>query len=95
MGETVKTFEIIHEQEQQLFYIELDDNQKAYTKYKLLGNRQVDFYSTLVPDGHRKQGLAAKLVQRGFEWADQQELHITASCWYAAKKLAERAKIGH
>lgn len=83
-------YKIIHEQDQQLFYIELDDDQKAYIKYKLLGNRQVDFYSTLVPTTHREQGLAAKLVEAGFKWADEQGLHINASCWYAAKKLAER-----
>lgn len=86
----MSNYEIIHEPDQQLFYIELEDDQKAYTKYTLPGNRQVDFYSTLVPTTHREQGLAARLVDAGFKWADEQGLHIQASCWYAAKKLAKR-----
>lgn len=82
--------DIFHEPEQGLFYIELEDNQKAYIKYRLLGNLQVDFYSTLVPTTHRGKGLAAKLVERGFVWAEEEGLGLQASCWYAAKKLNEQ-----
>lgn len=81
---------IIHDQEQQVFYIDLNDNQKAYIKYQLMDDAQIDFTSTFVPQTHRKQGIAAKLVESGFAWADQENLNIKASCWYAAKKLDER-----
>ena len=85
-------YPILHEPDQGLFYMELEDDQKAYTKYQMLGNRQVDFYSTLVPTTHRGKGLASKLVERGFSWANSEGLGIQASCWYAAKKLAEQSE---
>ncbi len=83
-------YPILHESEQQLFYMELEDDQKAYIKYRMLGNLQVDFYSTLVPTTHRGKGLAAQLVEKAFAWANAEGLGIQASCWYAAKKLAEQ-----
>jgi len=83
-------YQILHEPDQELFYMELEDDQKAYIKYKMLGNRQVDFYSTLVPTTHRGKGLAAQLVETGFNWAKDNDLGIEASCWYAAKKLDQQ-----
>ncbi|MBX2847992.1 MAG: N-acetyltransferase [Acidiferrobacterales bacterium] len=81
------SYPILHESEQELFYMELEDDQKAYAKYRMVGNRQVDFYSTLVPTTHRGQGLAAKLIDTGFQWATEQGLGIQTSCWYAALRL--------
>jgi len=81
---------IIHDQDRQMFYIDLPDDQQAYLKYQLQADNQVDFISTHVPETHRKQGIAAYLIETGFAWADQQALNIVASCWYAARKLAER-----
>ena len=81
-------YPILHEQEQELFYMELEDDQKAWVKYRMLGNRQVDFYSTLVPTTHRGKGLAAKLVESAFSWAEKEGLGVQASCWYVAKKLS-------
>jgi len=85
-------YDIMHQQEEQLFYVALDDDEKAFIKYRLIENRQVDFYSTFVPISQRGKGLAAKLVEHAFRWADEQELTIQASCWYAAKKLTERTQ---
>ena len=86
----MSNYQILHEPDQELFYMELEDDQKAYIKYKMLGNRQVDFYSTLVPTTHRGRGLAAELVEIGFNWAEAEDLGIEASCWYAAIKLKEK-----
>ena len=86
----VSNYPILHEADQALFYMELEDNQKAWVKYRLLENRRVDFYSTLVPMTHRSKGLAAMLVDEAFSWAEREGLTIRASCWYAAKKLAAK-----
>lgn len=83
----MSNYPILHEVDQELFYMELEDDQKAYVKYRRLGNLRVDFYSTLVPTTHRSQGLAAELVEAGFQWAKAEGLKIEASCWYAAKRL--------
>lgn len=84
---------IEHQADEQLFFVALDE-QRAFLRYRLSDNTsasaEVDFYSTFVPDSHRGEGLAAKLVNKGFAWADQQGLNIKASCWYADKKLKKR-----
>lgn len=86
--------QIHHQQDQQLFYMAFDDGQRAYVKYRLSGAesavRQVDFWTTFVPESQRGEGLAADLVEHCFDWADSQGLFITASCWYAAEQLQKR-----
>jgi len=87
-------YEIQHQESEDLFFVCLEDGQRAYLKYRHSGLEsavaQVDFWSTFVPDSHRGKGLAARMVEKGFEWADQQGLHIEASCWYAKLKLEKR-----
>lgn len=87
-------YQIEHQAEENLFYVALEDGQRAYMKYRHSGSdsavSQVDFWTTFVPESHRGLGLAAQLVEFGFKWADQEGLFINASCWYAAKKLEER-----
>jgi len=88
-------YQIEHQAEQQLFYVLLEDGQRAFLKYRRSGEKSamahVDFWSTFVPDSHRGRGLAAELVEHGFRWAESEGLHIKTSCWYAAKKLERRA----
>ena len=88
---------IEHQEEESLFYVLLDDDQRAYLKYRRSGNEsavaQLDVWSTFVPESHRGQGLAAKLVKHSFDWADSEGLFLTASCWYASKLLARRQQI--
>jgi predicted GNAT family acetyltransferase len=87
-------FQILHQAEEDLFYVALEDGQRAYIKYRRSDSKsaiaQVDFWTTFVPETYRGKGLAALLVERAFEWADKQNLFITTSCWYAAKKLEQR-----
>ncbi len=84
-------YQVEHQAEEQLFFIQIEDGQRAFLKYRRLGNRAaqsaVDFWSTFVPESHRGSGLAAKLVEHGFAWARENGLYIETSCWYANKKL--------
>lgn len=88
-------FEIKHQPEEQLFYVHLEDGQRAFLKYRRSGDKsaasEVDFWSAFVPESYRGKGLAAQLVDHGFQWAEEQGLHISASCWYAAKRMEQRA----
>ncbi|GAA6139281.1 hypothetical protein NBRC116583_30280 [Arenicella sp. 4NH20-0111] len=90
----MSTYEIEHQPEEQLFFVNIEDGQRAFLKYRRLGNRAaqsaVDFWSTFVPESHRGTGLASKLVEHGFAWAKAQGFHIDTSCWYAAKILADK-----
>ncbi len=89
-------YKIQHQAEESLFYIHLDDGQRAFLKYSRSGiesaKAMVDFYSTFVPDAYRGKALASKLVDHAFTWAEENNLHINTSCWYAAKKLERRAR---
>lgn len=89
-------YDIQHQKDQDLFYVLLDDGQRAYLKYRYSGSEsavgQVDFHNTFVPDDYRGSGLAEKLVNHGFDWAEQQGLLINTSCWYAAKLHERRAR---
>ncbi|RBP49115.1 GNAT family N-acetyltransferase [Arenicella xantha] len=90
----MSNYKIEHQPEESLFYVQLDDGQRAFLKYHRSGDKsassEVDFWSTFVPDSHRSLGLAAELVEHGFAWAEKNGLHINTSCWYAAKKMEQR-----
>ncbi len=94
-SESVTKFEIEHQPEEGLFYVNIEGGQRAFLKYRRLGNRAaqsaVDFWSTFVPESHRGSGLASQLVEHGFAWAEKNGLHIETSCWYAGKVLQRRA----
>lgn len=86
------TLEIQHSLKDESFYIELDSGEVATLKYQYLDQQSVDFYSTFVPNSHRGQGLAAKLVDAGFSWARQNGLELNASCSYAQRKLESQSQ---
>ena len=85
------TYPVVHHLQQKMFSIELQNGEQAVLKYRLSAEAApgvaVDFYRTFVPEAYRHKNLAAKLVQDGLDWARQQQLLISASCWYVAKKL--------
>lgn len=89
-------YQILHQPEESLFYVHLDDGQRAFLKYRRSGNESaeamVDFFSTFVPEEYRGQALASELVDHAFAWADENKLHISTSCWYAAKKMKHRER---
>lgn len=80
-------YKILHQAEECIFYLTLNEGQRAFLKYKKSQNAsEVDFFSTFVPDSHRGKGLASLLVEHGFAWANEQQLSIKTSCWYAELK---------
>ena len=87
-------YKIEHQEIENLFYVALEDGQRAYLKYRRSGVEsavsQINIWSTFVPESHRGEGLASKLVKHAFDWGDDQGLHLTASCWYASKLLEKR-----
>lgn len=89
-------FNIEHHPQEGRFVINLADGQIAQLRYRYSsdqdGSREVDFYNTHVPDDFRGKGLAARLVDSGFAWADQNQFIIKTSCWYAELKMKRREK---
>ena len=89
-------FNIEHHPQEDRFIINLAVGQIAQLRYRLdsekEGGSEVDFFNTYVPDGFRGKGLAGRLVDTGFAWAEENELTIKTSCWYAELKLKRREK---
>lgn len=89
-------FNVEHQLQDNRFVINLADGQVAELRYRLGSDpgdaSEVDFFNTHVPDNFRGKGLAARLVDKGFAWADENRLAIKASCWYAELKLNKRDK---
>ena len=92
------TYPVHHDMHKQMFSIALQNGERAVLKYRLADEAApgvaVDFYRTFVPEKYRNKNLAAKIVRIGLGWAREQQLVISASCWYVAKKLkrSERSK---
>ena len=76
---------IKHETEKSRFVIEQDDKE-CVLDYVLKGD-SVNFTHTYVPFRLRGKGLAEELVKAGLQWANDNSLTITASCWYVKKFL--------
>ncbi|MGI2258950.1 GNAT family N-acetyltransferase [Shewanella sp. GXUN23E] len=77
--------DVMHEPQDSRFVLELDGH-LAELDYRLSG-QDVDFSRTFVPPELRGKGVAEKLVRAGLAWAKEQQLHISASCWYVQKFL--------
>lgn len=85
-------FVIEHDDAEQQFFVQFPEQEQAYMRYCFIDQADsvVDFYTTFVPSSQRGKGLARKLVEAGFEWADIKSYQIKASCSYADRLLAER-----
>lgn len=80
---------VIHQADKQRFVAVLD-GQECVLEYRLLPDHGIEFTRTFVPPALRGQGIAEKLVRTGLDWARQQALVITASCWYVSRFLKRR-----
>ncbi len=71
--------EIIHDEEDTRFYASLEGGQAELT-YSITDEGHMDFDHTFVPENHRGQGVADKLVKAGLEHAKAQNCQIIPSC---------------
>lgn len=71
--------EIIHDEEDTRFYIILEGGEAELT-YTITDQGQMDFDHTYVPEQHRGQGIADKLVKGGLEHAKVCKCQIVPSC---------------
>ena len=54
----------------------------AYLKYELIGN-SADVVATFVPKPLEGRGIASRLMQAFYDYAQHQSINPTASCSYA------------
>jgi predicted GNAT family acetyltransferase len=73
------------------FQIESDPD-SAHLDYEFLSDKHVNFTHTYVPFKLRGKGIAEALVQTGLKWAADHNLHVSTSCWYVDKYMAEHSE---
>jgi uncharacterized protein len=71
--------EIIHDEDDTRFYAVLDGGEAELT-YSITERGYMDFDHTYVPEQHRGQGVADKLVKNGLEHAKAIKCMIVPSC---------------
>ncbi|XP_048466551.1 protein NATD1-like [Rhincodon typus] len=60
---------------------------EAVLRYKYIGLKMVDLYSTTVPVKFRGQGLGMQLAQAAMNFVVQEDLKARVSCWFVKKYL--------
>ncbi len=81
--------DIVHDSALQQFSLSAG-GETAVLQYRLFqrdGLATIDFYHTYVPAVWRGRQVAALLTQQAIEWAQSQQLQLTASCSYVAARL--------
>ncbi len=77
---------MIHDKENHRFILNSDGG-IVQTKYRMVDEKTIEFYSTHTPIELRGKGLARKVVERGLDFAVQNDFKVIATCWYVAKTL--------
>jgi uncharacterized protein len=75
---------VLHDEQQRRFTLDRDGH-VSYLLYRLLDERTVEFASTYTPPPVRGRGIAARIVRRALQWADEQGYRVVPSCWFVAE----------
>ena len=78
---------ITHDEKYQQFTIALPDGDEAELAYSKPSDDVISFTHTFVPENHRNQGLAEKLIKHGFAYAQKNNLKVIPGCDVVAKFL--------
>jgi predicted GNAT family acetyltransferase len=86
---------VIHHNNRLKFEVETDSTDNvgsAYLTYEMPDDNNVIFTHTFVPLRQRGKGYAEMLVKTGIDWAKENNLVISSSCWYVDKYMAEHTE---
>jgi len=82
---------IRHDEAGKRFVMDLGDGSEALLVYRPMGDA-LEFYHTFVPESHRGQGLAEKVVAEAFRYARDHRLKVIPSCPYVSGTFLRRHK---
>ncbi|MDL5034175.1 GNAT family N-acetyltransferase [Pelomonas sp. APW6] len=85
--------DVRHDPAAQQFWLEPEPGQRCVLDYQRQGDAVV-FTHTGVPPALQGQGLAARLVAAGLQWAGEQGLRVVPACSYVASYLNRQARRG-
>ncbi|MCC9134797.1 GNAT family N-acetyltransferase [Pontibacter silvestris] len=78
-----------HEKEFQQFTAKVGGEEDAELAYAMPSDDLIDFTHTFVPKAARGQGIADKLIEKGLQYARQNNLRVVATCTVVAKYLED------
>ena len=81
--------EILHDEIRHRFYLPLEDGEEAHLLYERREDI-LDFYHTFVPPTAREQGLAERIVEAGFRYAESNHLKVIPSCSYVSGRFLQK-----
>ena len=64
-------------------------NMGTVLSYHRVGEKVLDFRSTLVPPHQRGKGIGTELVRKALDWARQEDYRIIPSCSFVARFIEE------
>jgi predicted GNAT family acetyltransferase len=71
------------------FFIRLGPDKYSYLKY-IIKNRNFEITSTFTPEDYRGKRLAAALVEKAVNFANEKNLHVIPKCNYAKDYLSKK-----
>lgn len=83
--------EIHHDRERGKFYTALEGTE-AVLAYRDLGDGRLEFFHTYTPPSLRGQGIAASLVKRGLQYAEENGYEVVPTCPYVEAYLKKRGE---
>ena len=83
--------EVLHDEAGHRFYIPLEGGGEALLQYRRQADT-LDFYHTYVPEESREKGLAEKVVEAGFRYAQEHRLKVIPTCPYVSAAFLRKHK---
>ncbi len=81
--------DVTHQEDRGRFVVELGDGEEAYLDYRERDDGTLDYAHTFVPESHRGEGLAERIVVEALEHARDRGLLIVPSCPYVRHVVEE------
>jgi predicted GNAT family acetyltransferase len=82
--------DVTHQEDRGRFVVELDDGEEAYLDYQERDDGTLDYAHTFVPESHRGEGLAGRIVLEALAYARDRGLQIVPSCPYVRHMVEEK-----
>jgi predicted GNAT family acetyltransferase len=86
--------EIMHDETDNKFYVVVDGSE-AYLRYLVIDKNTIEMIKTYVPPELRDRGLAADIVRRGLNFAEENNLKIIPTCSYVATFIKRHKEFEH
>lgn len=86
----MECFEFIEDETKTGFYLFVDKTVVGEIFFRWRKEEAISIYHTIVIEEFQRKGYGKKLVNRVLEYAEENELNVSASCWFADKVIQSK-----